>query len=210
MNISTQKYKIWINTAWMVFISAKDFKSFPHKNYALLCVLTEPTTNLIRSFIDKMYAGEIDYPVLIVSKNKKTLWQKLLDHCPVVYAAGGIIKKRSGPYLFIYRRGWWDLPKGKLDIGETNRKAALREVYEEVGLKCKILSSLPFTFHCYQEQKRLVIKQTAWYLMECSTSVVKLQKEEDISQCKWVTKKRLKAMQERIYPNLRPLLDSIT
>ena len=37
--------------------------------------------------------------------------------------------------VFIFRRGKWDLPKGKSDIGETNKQTALREVIEETGIK---------------------------------------------------------------------------
>jgi len=37
----------------------------------------------------------------------------------------------------------WSFPKGKLDPGETHRHAALREVEEETGLRCKTGDELP-------------------------------------------------------------------
>ena len=42
----------------------------------------------------------------------------------------------------IFRRGKWDLPKGKLDKGEKIEDCAVREVEEETGLKNVKLNSL--------------------------------------------------------------------
>ena len=52
-----------------------------------------------------------------------------------IEAAGGFIKNEEGENLFIFRREKWDLPKGKLELGETPEVAALREVSEETGLQ---------------------------------------------------------------------------
>ena len=44
----------------------------------------------------------------------------------------------------------WSLPKGKLDAGESWEQAALREVQEEVGLRCRLgreLESVAYTDH---------------------------------------------------------------
>ena len=48
----------------------------------------------------------------------------------LILAAGGLVKKQQD-YLFIYRNGKWDLPKGKLENNETFSQCALREVEEE-------------------------------------------------------------------------------
>jgi len=53
-----------------------------------------------------------------------------------VMAAGGIVTRRDAPLIAIVRlrkRDHWVLPKGKLDVGETPRAAAEREVVEETG-----------------------------------------------------------------------------
>ncbi len=52
-----------------------------------------------------------------------------------VTAAGGLVENEKGEVLLIFRRGKWDLPKGKLDPGETIEQCAVREVEEETGLK---------------------------------------------------------------------------
>ena len=60
-----------------------------------------------------------------------------------VWAAGGVVV-RDGPdgpeVLLVHRPAQddWSLPKGKLDPGETLKKAARREVEEETGLRCSL------------------------------------------------------------------------
>jgi 8-oxo-dGTP pyrophosphatase MutT (NUDIX family) len=49
--------------------------------------------------------------------------------------------------LLVHRRryGDWTFPKGKLEAGETDEEAALREVAEETGLRCELGAELPST-----------------------------------------------------------------
>jgi 8-oxo-dGTP diphosphatase len=61
---------------------------------------------------------------------------------PEVRAAGGIVVrsgKREPKVLLVHRPRYddWSFPKGKLDPGESFKKAALREVEEETGFVCK-------------------------------------------------------------------------
>jgi ADP-ribose pyrophosphatase YjhB (NUDIX family) len=51
----------------------------------------------------------------------------------IVMAAGGLVENEHGEILLIYRKKHWDLPKGKLDAGETLEECAVREVEEETG-----------------------------------------------------------------------------
>ena len=54
---------------------------------------------------------------------------------PLVQAAGGLVRNNKGKMLFIFRKNKWDLPKGKVDKGETLENGAMREVEEETGVK---------------------------------------------------------------------------
>ena len=62
---------------------------------------------------------------------------------PIV-AAGGVVWRRGGAgdveVLLVHRPKYddWSLPKGKLDDGEAAPDAALREVAEETGLRCRL------------------------------------------------------------------------
>ena len=49
-------------------------------------------------------------------------------------AGGGVVRNAQGAFLVIFRNGKWDLPKGKLEAGESFEVAALREVDLAVGM----------------------------------------------------------------------------
>jgi 8-oxo-dGTP pyrophosphatase MutT (NUDIX family) len=67
----------------------------------------------------------------------------------VIEAAGGAVWRRTSKgalkVLLVHRPGYddWTLPKGKLEVGETAKVAALREVEEETGLRCHLEVELP-------------------------------------------------------------------
>ena len=107
-----------------------------------------------------------------------------------VTAAGGFItRRREGvlELLMIFRRGAWDLPKGKLDKGESIEECALREVREETGIdNVKLGRPLGTTVHAYREKKRCMVKTTYWYEMSTGADEFTPQHEEDIEQVSWI------------------------
>ena len=67
----------------------------------------------------------------------------LLGVSQPVRAAGGIVLRGEGPdrsVALVHRPRYddWSFPKGKLDDGEDEAAAALREVEEETGLRCRL------------------------------------------------------------------------
>ncbi len=110
-----------------------------------------------------------------------------------VRAAGGVVVKnthrQSSKVLLIKRRGFWDLPKGKIDQGESNGQAAIREVEEETGLKqISILNFLCETYHEYVERNQKIGKTTYWFSIACKNPESELipQTEEEITEVRWV------------------------
>ena len=63
-----------------------------------------------------------------------------------IRAAGGVVL-RDGRVAIVHRPRHrdWSLPKGKLDPGESWEQAAVREVEEECGLRCRLEDELPPT-----------------------------------------------------------------
>jgi 8-oxo-dGTP diphosphatase len=80
-----------------------------------------------------------------------------------VEAAGGVVV-RDGTVLLVHRPRYddWTLPKGKLDRGESFEDAALREVEEETGLRCRLLRELPSTEYRVGGRPKIV----RYWLME--------------------------------------------
>src|SRR5215510_275068 len=86
-----------------------------------------------------------------------------------IIAAGGLVVNDRDELLMIFRRGKWDLPKGKLDKGESLKDCAIREVEEETGLKNITLGPpLIITYHTYHEGARFILKESHWYKMSVS------------------------------------------
>lgn len=113
---------------------------------------------------------------------------RLFSAFPVIQAAGGYVLNANGQLLMIFRRGYWDLPKGKIEEGEVPEQAALREVEEECGIDRLQITSGPFdTYHVYAERGETIIKQSIWYRMYTDTTAVPVpQEEEDIVEVRWV------------------------
>lgn len=131
-----------------------------------------------------------------------------------ITAAGGVVirDKDSEPQvLLIYRRGVWDLPKGKREEGESIEECAIREVSEEVGLETEPTVILPLT-QTYHEYKRSNIKYgktTHWYLMKLNSNNHEFvpEKKEGIEKVEWVPLERAK--KEVGYDNLKEVLDKV-
>ena len=106
-----------------------------------------------------------------------------------IIAAGGLVTNPKGQILWIYRRGFWDLPKGKLDEGETIQTCALREVAEETGIKdIRLHELLIFTNHIYFDKylNQEVVKRTYWFHMTIPTTQSGVpQITEDIEKIEW-------------------------
>ena len=66
----------------------------------------------------------------------------------IIKAAGGVVVK-GNKQLLMFRRGVWDLPKGKLDEGESSREGAAREVQEETGIRVSVGERICTTWHTY-------------------------------------------------------------
>lgn len=116
---------------------------------------------------------------------KKAFFKKF----ELIQAAGGLVTNENNNVLMIFRRGFWDLPKGKLDEGESLEECAVREVQEETGLENVILQQpLLITYHTYEHGTRHVLKESHWYLMTASEKEKLVpQTEEDIEKIIWAT-----------------------
>ena len=121
-----QKYKVFLNEKRIGFV--------PGANITLskLCrILTENSgIEAIMDWLPDFENSDIRESVVEHPEVEK-LFQNFRSAFLQIDAAGGVVK-RDGKLLFIFRNGKWDLPKGKIDEGESIETAALREVEEEL------------------------------------------------------------------------------
>ena len=128
-----------------------------------------------------------------------------------IIAAGGIVMNPNQEILWIFRRGFWDLPKGKLDPNETIEACAIREVMEETGISHLILGKLIFTTtHQYHDKylKKEVEKTTYWYAM--TTDLIQEgipQTEEDIEAIAWVKKEDIAPYLANTYDTIKAVME---
>lgn len=140
--------------------------------------------------IDLLEKGDgIKSTVQLVCSDTKNAFKNFTALYQVEKAAGGIILNIYGEVLFIFRRGKWDLPKGKIDPGEGKLEAAIREIKEEVGLTMDGPGiKLGKTYHTYRDRKgKRVLKKTNWYIFRHQKNeAIQLQAEEDIVAYQWI------------------------
>lgn len=126
---------------------------------------------------------------------------------PAERAAGGVVG-RDGEVLLVRVENLkgekvWTFPKGHLEKGETALKAALREVEEETGWRCRSVGALTKIFYWYVREGRKIYKRVDWYRME-PVEKTGTPDADEILTAKWVDEGRAEALLS--YPNDKKLL----
>lgn len=163
---------------------------------------------------------KVDFEKLIEDiENKKKLFvnlyhkkeHKLLKHLKkklkVIEAAGGLVFNHKEEVLFIYRNGRWDLPKGKVEKGESLEDSAMREVEEETGVRdLKITRFIDTTYHILKRNGSYKLKETHWFEMSTAFSGKLIpQKEEGIKKVKWKNFDKSQIAIRNSYENIKLL-----
>lgn len=202
-----QSYKIYINDTPLILMNAEDgFKKMPgNKSNIVAPYLGRPHSLL--NYIDMLEKADHFESVIIFHNDVKQLKKDFFSLFSKIVAAGGVVFNPQGEVLLIYRRGSWDLPKGKLDPGEKNREAAVREVQEETGIKqIQLDKKVGKTYHTFLKKGVRVLKPTHWYLMFTEDMELTPQEEEDILEAKWVNLDRFLQEEKVVYPNILDIL----
>ena len=148
---------------------------------------------------------------IYINNNIQKIFKDTLSKIRIIRAAGGLVKNGKGEYLFIYRLGKWDLPKGKVEEGEKIKVTARREVEEECGISIDYLGKkICTTYHTYSLSNKLILKQTNWYEMGINKSPELIpQLEEDITKAEWIKPNSLKKIRENTYPLILDIIQNI-
>ena len=193
-------YKVFVNKHSLILTNkpkkGKKFMSFPLESVKLVKV------------IDQIISGELENVCLYHDKEDKIL-KIFSKKVPIVVAGGGLVQNNKNEILFIYRNGKWDLPKGKLDKGETIEAAAIREVEEETGVSgLKIEKLLSKTYHIFKRNGVYKLKETYWYNMytEYEGKLVG-QIDEGIEKVVWKKDEKITKALKNSYQNIKSLLE---
>ncbi len=132
-------------------------------------------------------------------------WLEFISHYKWIVAAGGLVMNDKNEFLLIHRLGRWDLPKGKIESGESPREAAVREVTEECGIHpLQIVRELKATYHTYELKGQRMLKMTHWYRMQYhGDETLKPQTEEGITDIRWMDFQTASKALEDSYPAIR-------
>ena len=196
-------YKVFIENTPLHIIEKKDF--IPND----VLVIYEDNLKLIKNQLFLLLKStDNQFPIYLVSSSVEKTFSILFEEFDFIEAAGGIVKRKES-YLFIKRNGFWDIPKGKLEKKESPKKAAVREVEEECGIKNpKIKDFIGLTYHTYLYKGKPTIKKTYWYSMEYNGfKTVSAQIEEGITKVKWFKKSDLLKIKANTFLSILEVMD---
>jgi mutator protein MutT len=170
--------------------------------------IDEISVPAIKSLLHEIVKEEF-HAGIVWNQDLEKLKKVFFKQFTTVTAAGGVVENEKGEILLIFRRGKWDLPKGKLDKGETIEQCAVREVEEETGLKdIKLNKLITVTYHTYDEFGKHILKDSHWYSMKVNgQQTTTPQTEEQIEEIRWVKKKELKNYFENTFPSVKDVLN---
>ena len=199
--------KIYFNNKPLFLTDTIDSEIEPFLHHDDAVFMDELSNPAINSMLHEMRQENVHAGVFFHTNTealKKAIWKKFT----IVQAAGGLVRNDNGEILFMNRRRKWDLPKGKLDKGETLEQCAVRETIEETGLQTvQLKKPIITTFHTYDENGKHILKETHWYQLTApGTQILVPQASEQIDLLEWVPVTSLSTYTKNIYPSVVDVL----
>jgi ADP-ribose pyrophosphatase YjhB (NUDIX family) len=192
-------YKVFVNESPLILTNKR-----PENDSGNVFLMEDDAINYAIKALSKKLLK-----VAYIYEPTEEILEKFSMKIPIVVAAGGMVRNEKGKVLFIYRNDKWDLPKGKLDKGESIEKAAIREVEEETGVKgLTIKNYLKTTYHIFKRNGEYRLKKVVWFDMITSYSgKLTPQKNEGITKVKWKGSKKTEKALKNSYLNIKLLFE---
>ena len=194
-------YKVFVNDKPIILTdSLKNENSFP------VYIFNEVVVDEI---LHKLKRGNLD-GINLYCANLASNWTTFQKEFKVVYAGGGLVVNPNNEILFIYRSNVWDLPKGRIEEGESIEETAVREVEEECGAEdLKLIRPLLVTHHLFYMDNIQQMKITHWYLMQADFQKnLKPQIEEGITKVLFKGREAVQEAMKNTYANIKLVLDT--
>lgn len=200
-------YTIYFNHKPLLLADEKTAKTEELLRQPATIFKDQLSESTVREMLQKMELPKTAAGVFLHSQVAE-LRDAFKQEMTVIEAGGGLVYTDTDQVLLIFRNQKWDLPKGKLDQGEAADAAALREVYEETGLKeLQLEEFLTTTYHTYYQNGKLILKESHWFLMKSALQQTLVpQLEEGIEKCEWVKLDALATYLENTHPSIIDVL----
>ncbi|SNR61175.1 NUDIX hydrolase [Lutibacter flavus] len=191
-------YKVFVNDCPIILTD--------NKNISSVYNIVEFKSDRIYQIVERLFQNELGGICLLCSSLKDN-WEAFKSQFKIQEAAGGKVLNANNEVLFIYRFNKWDLPKGKLEKGETIEEGAIREVQEECGItNLEVENQLETTYHIFTRKNKIILKITYWFLMKTDyTGKLTPQKEEGIEAVIYKSNSEIKKALENTYENIKLL-----
>ena len=195
-----QMYVVFVNDK-PIFLTSSQIKENNYPVYLLKDIVAE---EIVHKLTHKKIKG-----VNLYTPDLEQGWQEFLRTFNVISAAGGLVLNLKNEILFINRSNKWDLPKGRIEKGETVKETAIREVEEECGIfNLKLIKPLLTTYHVYF-QNGMKLKETFWFVMTSDyTGELTPQLEEGITEVVFKNEAAITKALQNSYKNINLVYDT--
>jgi len=193
-----QMYKVFVNDCPIILTDDKKIST----NYKNIIFENVDIIAIVQQMFNLELAG-----ICLICSDLELCWNAFKNNFKIQKAAGGKVFNNKENILFIYRFNKWDLPKGKLEKGETIEQCAIREVEEECGISnLSIKNQLETTYHIFQRKNKTIFKITYWFNMSTSyKGNLVPQTEEGIEQVVFKNELEVKEALTNTYENIKLL-----
>ncbi len=200
--------KIYVNETPLILWDSRKHPELPEATRDILVARYTGKPPTLFNYVDSLEKSRRFRKVVLYSDDFEALQAAFMAHFKLIHAGGGLVFNPENELLVLFRRGFWDLPKGKQDVGETIESTAVREVKEETGLsEVRLGPFIADTFHTYRVPNGRVLKRTSWFRMEAPTAeLLRPQAEEDIEIARWQDARAFLEQESPIYSNIRAVI----
>ncbi|PCH53601.1 MAG: NUDIX hydrolase [Flavobacteriaceae bacterium] len=191
-------YKVFVNDCPILLTDNENISTKYHKVDFEAVSISEIVENFFKNKNES---------ICLICNNLEKSWEIFQSNLKIQKAAGGKVFNSNNEVLFIYRLNKWDLPKGKLEKGESIVECAIREVEEECGISnLKIEKELQTTYHIFERKGNTILKITYWFLMKTNYSgKLRPQLEEDITNVLFKNEEETSIALKNSYENIKLL-----
>jgi len=191
-------YKVFVNDCPIILTENNNIST----NLEILDFKKEVLVEIIEKLLVNKNEG-----ICFICNDLASCWVAFQSVFKIEKAAGGKVFNNNNEVLFIHRFNKWDLPKGKLEKGETIEECAIREVEEECGIaNLTIEKQLETTYHVFVRKNKTILKITYWFLMNTTyDGTLSPQIEEGIDQVVFKNEDKVREALTDTYENIKLL-----